>query len=57
LVSDIELRVFENRVLRRMFRPNEDDVTEEWRRLNNEKLYDLCYTRNITRVIRHRGVR
>jgi len=39
-----KLRLFENRVLRRIFRPNEDDVTGEWRRLNSEKLYDLYYT-------------
>jgi hypothetical protein len=35
------LRVFENRVLRRIFGPNMDDVTGEWRRLHNEEFYDL----------------
>jgi hypothetical protein len=35
------LRVFENRVLRRVFGPKRDDVTGEWRRLRNEELNDL----------------
>jgi len=47
-----KLRVFENRMLRRMFRPKEDDVTRERRRLNSEKLYGLNYTPNIIRVIK-----
>ena len=34
------LRVFENRVLRRMFGPRRD---VEWRRLHNEELYAVCY--------------
>jgi len=33
--------VFENRVLRRIFRPKRNDVTGEWRTLNNEELNDL----------------
>ena len=35
------LRVFENRVLRRIFGPKKDEVTGEWRRIYNEKLYVL----------------
>jgi hypothetical protein len=35
------LRVFENRVLRRVFGPKVDDVTGEWRKLHNEELNDL----------------
>jgi len=35
------LRVFENRVLRRIFGPKMDEVTGEWRQLHNEKLNDL----------------
>jgi hypothetical protein len=35
------LRVFENRVLRRIFGPKRDEVTGEWRRLHNEELNDL----------------
>ena len=35
------LKVFENRVLRRIFGPKKDEVTEEWRKLHNEELNDL----------------
>jgi hypothetical protein len=35
------LRVFENRVLRRIFGPKRDEVTGEWRKLCNEELHDL----------------
>jgi hypothetical protein len=43
LVSHIEehrLRLFENRVLRKIFGPRTDEVAGEWRRLHNEELYD-----------------
>jgi hypothetical protein len=33
--------MFENRVLRRIFGPKMDEVTEEWRRLHSEELYNL----------------
>jgi hypothetical protein len=39
------LRVFENRVLRRIFRSKRDEVTGEWRRLHNEELYNLYSTK------------
>jgi len=42
--------VFENRVLIRIFGPKRDKVTGEWRRLNNEELYEL-YSPNIIQVI------
>jgi hypothetical protein len=45
------LRVFENRVLRRIFGPKRDEVTGEWRKLHNEELNDL-YSPNITQVIK-----
>ena len=35
------VRVFKNRVLRRTFGPNRDEVTGEWRRLHNEEINDL----------------
>jgi hypothetical protein len=35
------MRVFESRVLRKICGPKRDEVTREWRRLQNEELYDL----------------
>ena len=51
------LRVFENRVLRRMFGPRRNKVTGEWRKLHNEELNDLYCSPNIVRVIKSRGMR
>jgi len=48
------LRVFENRVLRRIFGPKRDEVTEEWRKLHNGELSDLYCSPNIVRVIKSR---
>jgi hypothetical protein len=41
LREDRWLRVFENRVLRRIFGPKRDEVTGEWRKLHNEELVFL----------------
>ena len=41
LREERRLRVFENRVLRRIFGPKRDEVTREWRKLHNEELNDL----------------
>jgi hypothetical protein len=49
--------VFENRVLRRIFGPKRDEVTEEWRRLHKEKLNDLYYSPNIIGAIQSRRIR
>ena len=51
------LRVFENRVLRRVFGPKRDEVTREWRKLHNEELNDLYSSPNIFRVIKLRRIR
>jgi len=51
------LRVFENRMLRRIFGPKRDDVTREWRKLHNEKLNDLYVSPNIVRVIKSRRMK
>jgi len=51
------LRVFENRVLRRIFGPKRDEVTGQWRKLHNEELSDLYSSPNIVRVIKSRRMR
>jgi hypothetical protein len=51
------LRVFENRVLRRMFGPKWDEVTGDWRKLHNEELNDLYSSPTIVRVIKSRKMR
>jgi hypothetical protein len=45
---------FENRAQRKIFGPKWDDVTEEWRRLHNEELFDPYFSSNI-RVIKSRA--
>jgi len=52
LREEHRLRVFENRVLRRIFGPRRDEVTGEWRKLHNEELNDLYSSPNIVQVIR-----
>ena len=52
LTEGRRLRVFENRVLMRIFWPKRDEVTEEWRKLHNEELNDLYCSPDIVRVIK-----
>jgi hypothetical protein len=51
LREERRLRVFENRVLRRIFGPKRDEVIGEWLRPHNKELCDM-YSRNIIRVIK-----
>jgi hypothetical protein len=51
------LRLFENRVLRRIFEPKRDEVTGGWRKLHNEELHGLYSSRSIVRVIKARRMR
>jgi hypothetical protein len=46
------LRVFENRVLIRIFRPKKDEITGEWRKLHTEELSYLYSSPNIIWVIK-----
>jgi hypothetical protein len=49
--------VFENRVLRRLFGPNRDEVTGGWRKLHNKELCGLYSSPSIDRVIKARRIR
>jgi hypothetical protein len=57
LREERRLRVFENRVLRRIFGPKGDEVTGEWRKHHNEEIHDLYSSPNIVRVIKSRRMR
>jgi hypothetical protein len=51
------LRVFEKRVLRRMFGPKRDEVTGGWRKLHNKELLNLYSLPSIIRMIKSRRIR
>jgi hypothetical protein len=59
LREEHRLRVFENRVLRRIFGPKRDEVTSEWRKLHNKELHDLYSSPStrINRIIKSRRMR
>jgi hypothetical protein len=57
LREERRLGVFENRVLRRIFGPERDEVTGEWRKLHNEEQHDLYSLPSIIRIIKARRMR
>jgi hypothetical protein len=57
LREEHRLRVFENRVLRKIFGPKRDEVTREWRKFHNEELRDLYSSPSIRRIIKSRTMR
>ena len=56
LREEFRLRVFEIRILRRIFGPKRDE-NGEWRRLHNEEIHSLYRSPNIVRVIKPRRLR
>ena len=56
LREESRLRVFENRILKRIFGPNRIE-NNEWRRLHNDELHSLYRSPNIVRVIKSRRLR
>jgi hypothetical protein len=57
LKEEHRLRVFENRVLRRIFGPKRDEVTRKWRKLHNVELRDLYSLPSIIRIMKLRRMR
>jgi hypothetical protein len=57
LREELRLRVFENRVLRRIFGPKRDEVKGEWRKLHNKERHDLYSSPSIIRIIKSRWMR
>jgi len=51
------LRVFEDKVLRKIFGPNEEEMMEDWKRLHNEELYNLYASPNVIKVIKSRRMK
>jgi hypothetical protein len=51
------LRVFENRVLRRILGPKRDEVTGGWRKLHNDELHKLYSLPSVIRIIKPRRMR
>jgi hypothetical protein len=49
IVEERRLRVFENRVLRRIFEPKRDEVTGEWRNVYTGELHNFCSSLDIIR--------
>jgi hypothetical protein len=52
LSKEHRLRVFENRMLRRIFGPKREEVTGDWKKLHNEELHNLYSSPNIIRIMK-----
>jgi hypothetical protein len=48
LREEHKLKVFENKLLKRIFGPRRDELTRQWRKLHNEELNDLYFSLNIS---------
>jgi hypothetical protein len=57
LREENKLRVFENKVLRRIFGSKRDGVTEGWRKLHNEELHNLYSSPSIIRIMKAKRMR
>jgi hypothetical protein len=57
LREEHRLKVFENRVLRRIFGPKKDEIVGGWRKLHNEELHNLYSLPDITIMIKSRSMR
>jgi hypothetical protein len=57
LREEHKLRLFENRVLSRIFGPKRDEVTGGWRKLHNEEFHDLYSSPSVIRIIKSRRMR
>jgi hypothetical protein len=57
LREEHRLRMFENRVLRKIFSPKRDEVTDDWRKLHKEELHNLCFSPNVIRIIKSTTMR
>jgi hypothetical protein len=57
MLIGLRLRVFENRVLRRIFGPKRDEVTGEWRKLHSEELHNFYLSPDIIRQVKSKRMR
>jgi hypothetical protein len=57
LRKNLRLRLYENRVSRRIFGPKSNEVTEKWRKVHNEEHHELYFSPNIIRVIKSKKMR
>jgi hypothetical protein len=57
LRQESRLKLFENRVLRRMYGPKRDEVWREWRQLHNDELRDLNHSPSIIKIFNSRRMK